>query len=86
MTYREKQLKNVSASKSSQKTHPYYSRLNSLIGKRIVVAFNDHDLVGILLGFDSQHLNLCLEVDGRLVFVRGNSYLWFSEGAEDVGS
>ena len=78
--YNEKLLKNLSTSKSSQKTHPYYSRLNSLIGKKIVVTFNGYDLIGILLGFDSQHLNLCLQVDGKLVFVRGNSYLWFSEG------
>lgn len=79
---RETELKNISISKTNQKAHPYYSRLNALIGKKIVVTFNGYDLEGVLLGFDSQHLNLCLQVNGKLVFVRGNSYLWFSEGAE----
>ena len=61
------------------KPHPYYSRLNALIGKKIVVSFDNHDLEGVLLGFDPQHLNLCLSVNGKLMFVRGNAYLSFSE-------
>jgi len=80
--YRESELKNIPFAKSEQKAHPYFSRLNALIGKKIVVTFNGYELEGVLLGFDSQHLNLCLQVNGKLVFVRGNSYLWFSEGAE----
>jgi len=74
---RKTELKNVP--KTSQKAHPYYSRLNALIGKKIVVTLDGYDLEGVLLGFDSQHLNLCLQVNGKLVFVRGNSYLLFSE-------
>jgi small nuclear ribonucleoprotein (snRNP)-like protein len=77
---KETEFKNVAIQKTNQKAHPYYSRLNSLIGKKIIVTFNGYDLEGVLLGFDSQHLNLCIQVDGKLVFVRGNSYLWFSEG------
>jgi len=79
--YKASELKNVPFAKPEQKAHPYYSRLNALIGKKIIVTFNGgYDLQGVFLGFDSQHLNLCLQVDGKLVFVRGNSYLWFSEG------
>jgi small nuclear ribonucleoprotein (snRNP)-like protein len=85
--HRESELKNVAISNPNKNTHPYYSRLNALIGKKIVVTFNGYELEGVLLGFDSQHLNLCLQVNGKIVFVRGNTYLWFSEGVkDDVGS
>lgn len=77
--YKERRLKNLPSSQKKQ--HPYYSRLNALIEKKITVNFQTHDnLTGVLLGFDQQHLNLCLSVNGKLVFVRGNAYLSFSEG------
>jgi len=73
--YREKAFKNI----SSEVDLSFHGRLASLIGKNIKIHFEDGILEGKLLAFDKQHCNLCILVNGKLLFVRGNSYLYFSE-------
>jgi len=61
----------------------FHSRLASLIGKEITIYFTEQNtLYGKLLAFDKQHLNLCLSVNGKLVFIRGDAFLRISEGQE----
>jgi len=61
----------------------FHARLASLIGKEVTIYFTEQNtLHGKLLAFDKQHLNLCLLVNGKLMFIRGDAFLRISEGPE----
>lgn len=69
----------------SNKPLPYIARLNGLIGKDVTLTFdNGSQLTGKLLGVDRSHLNVALNVDGQLVFVRGQRILVLNQGTKAI--
>lgn len=56
--------------------HPFYEQLNKAVNKKIHLKdINGDEFVGILLAYTLPYLNVCVEIDDKIRFVRNVS--WF---------